>query len=296
MTKSENKKLTVKELREVVQASWKTYKKTWWRIGALNSLMALCIILGTIILSAFGMFFFRGELENIILNISNNTLPTISLPIIVLGIGWILFVGVFIILGKISNWILLKNSEKQTHQNILKVYFVETWKFFGRYVILGLRAFWPIIFIPISILLGNFLSTLLPNSLQGTFANIWSATIFWLLFFLAIIFVFYRMIRYFFLMPCLIKKNETAGKIFTHVKTHTQGNFWRLTVVIVVLFTLFINLSQMMSKLVEIQNSLIGSILAESANWLVSLFLLTPLFLSFQYDLFLRMEKLKKTK
>jgi|GEM_PF-3023854 hypothetical protein len=277
---------------------WKTlfrdtltaFSSVWWRIASVNIFTILTLILGTGILIGLGYVAFQSTIENLIANISFGGALAGIIPLIALAIVWTLFILVFSANGKIANNIVLKNYTKKIKRSPFKVYFIDTWHYLWRYILLSLHVLWYLLW-PIIIFAGVI-------SLSVTFsktelAHLDIPTIL-LLVVMGMLFL-WRMMYVVFMKSTLVHFDKKEKSTFKAMRKLVKGNWWGVLLSIVFFF--------IVANVVRVFFLVPESIFANQEfnifallDFLFSFFVLAPLLISFMYLFMLHLSKTKKIK
>jgi hypothetical protein len=292
--------------------AWKTlfrdsfiaFPALWWRIATINVLMILMIVFASAILLGIGYFVFRDSIEDILLNMQfGGAFSHVGL-MIVLGIVWIFFLFFFSLVGKIANWITVRNNQKKKTKNPFNIYFTETWKYFWRYVGVGLKMLWYVLWpIFIVICIAGIVSHFVPEFPLLVWGFILSGLLF-----------IWRIVEVFLAPILLIHYDKTTKKSLETSIALVRGNWWRVFLFVGVFFLIlkssgFIfsifdfvqsfgwdfsraHFTDYMSSNPQIYRPSYWTIV----NGLYSFFILTPFFMVFPYRLMLKLTQSKKLK
>ncbi len=219
--------------KQLVKKTFTAFSVVWWRMAIVN-LMTFLIVFGIVVLSVFGMvtFLFSGfqEFGDFLANQqfggeSNN------IKFLILFLGFMLVIVLVIIggvIGKVANWLVIRNSSKKKNENPFKTFFKDSWQFLGRYLWLSLKIFfyivWPIVIGGVMILL----STILLNNPEGL-VSIIPITLGVLLF----SFTIYRIFRIIFASAFMIAANKNSKEAFNTSVEMVKNNWWFVFISIV---------------------------------------------------------------
>jgi len=205
----------------LVKDSFAAFPKVCWRIVVVNLLtlaliavVAIPLIIGMISLVFGGLTEFNVFLAMIEAKEKVDTQQTVWFFLTVFGV--ILIMIFFGTLGKIANWTIIKNFKNKKNKNPFKSYFVDSWQFFGRYLLLALKigfyVVWPIALVAVII-------ELLAGRLEVV-------TI--ILSFLLAIFTIFRIFRIIFAPAFLIAADKKPTESIKASMAMVKGNWWRV--------------------------------------------------------------------
>lgn len=296
--------LSFQNWKELFKGSFVAFPRLWWRIAAVNVLTVLALILGSAIIMGIGYLLFKDSVESFIANMQFGGMPQNIALIAILGLIWILFVLAFSIVGKIANWLTVRNDQKKKTRNPFGIYFKEAWKYFWRYVGVGLRMIWYIVW-PVAIVV--FVAGIIGHFVPEFPIQVWGAIFSGLL-------VAWRSTEVF-LAPILLIQYDKSAKasVETSIKL-VRGNWWRVFWAGIIFFAL-LSLSRVIFFIPDFVHSFgwdfsQSNLLDYSSNtpqqyapsfWvaldgLYAFFVLAPLFMAFPYLLMLQLTKAKKLK
>ncbi|MCK5461162.1 hypothetical protein KAI58_04220 [Candidatus Gracilibacteria bacterium] len=285
---------------DLIKAAFSAFPKLWWRIGVVNIFSVLMILIGMVIL--FGSLFLLlggiSGIESIVVNLKiggQEAWYRLFMDSIYLFLGGIAFLVIWLVifgsLWKISNLLTIKNYVKKTTENPFQIYFVQSWIFLWRYLLLVLRTFWYVIWpvlLILAVVVGIVESRLLhPLSLSMSVISIFSILIF---IFLLLI---WRKVNVFCAKFFLVHFNEGVQASFKGALSVVKGNFW---FVFLSLFVLVLCLIVLKVGLFYLAVSLSGNLrlIVELLDFLIGFFILPPIVLSFMYFLMVHMVKKKQ--
>ncbi|MCF7812409.1 hypothetical protein K9M59_02325 [Candidatus Gracilibacteria bacterium] len=296
------KTLAFSEWKEFVHQAFRFFPALWWRIGAVNVLTMLLIIVSSALLFAIAYIGFREQLQNFFVNVQFGGAISNGILLILFALVWGLFVLVFSINGKVANWLVIKNHLQKKKRNPFSLYFVDAWSFFWRYIGIGLRMIWHILWPIAFVLFATYLATSFWESriifstgiVFGIFVGIW------------------RFIEVFLAPPLLIAKDTDPKKIWEESLTLVRGRWWRVFLSFITFFFL-LNIVRIVFFLPdfvlnfgwEFSQDNIADYLSNSPQmyeptWLIfldgffSFLILPPLFIGFVYLLTLHLSGSKK--
>ncbi|MCF7917842.1 hypothetical protein K9L27_02465 [Candidatus Gracilibacteria bacterium] len=281
------------------------FPKLWWRIGLVNIITLLSIVVISGLLVGIAFLIFRDTLEGIIANLQfgGKIMPQIW----VLGgfaLVWLLGVIVLSIVGKISIWLTLKNHSGKKSKNPFSIYFVHSWKYFGRYILTGLKIIWYIMWPIILVLsIGGIAARFVPGFpiLAG--------------FIVAGGLFLWRIVNVLLVAPTLVHFDvSSSAKAFDAGLNMVKKNWWKVFLFFVGFFAL-LNITRGLFLVPDfVMNygwNMNFEIWADYTSrypqtyqptWILvldglfSFFILTPLIVTFLYSLMLHLSKAKKIK
>ncbi len=286
--------LSFKDWKEVVHASFAAFPYVFWRIVAVNIFVILMMILGGMIFGGIGLVVLGGvtEIESLIANMTmgGNIGSTIIIAatLAFLLINWVL---VFSITGKIGNLVVMKDYVNKKPKNPFRTYFVDTWHYFWRYVWIGLRVFWYVLW-PVLIIGGaGFLLSLVAGGFTLTIASVLAAGV-----------GIWRVVRVVFAQQMIVHFDKDSTKTFPSAIKMVNGNWWGVLLSII-LFVIPVMLTRiifwipmiLMSYDVMRPDENIVDIFS-TLDFLYTFCVLAPLIIAFVYFLMLHLSKVKKVK
>ncbi len=280
---------------------WKTlfrdtisaFPKVWWRIASVNIFTLLTLLLGTMIFAGIGFAAFGNTLENMVANIALGGSIQGFIPLIGLVVVWALFILVFSMNGKLANAMVMKNYVKKQKRSSFKIYFVDTWHYLGRYVVLVLNVIWYLLW-PIILLLG--VGTLIMTVTKMEIVNVPLYVLF-LFGGVSILLFLWRVLHIVFMRSMFVHFDTSEKKTFSAMTKLVKGNWWGVLISIVAFF-LITNIVRVVFLVPEYvlygteDEFNIFSLL----DALFSFFILAPLLISFLYLFMLHLSKTKKIK
>jgi len=286
---------------------WKTlsrealsaFPKVWWRIASVNILTILTLIIGTGIFAGIGYVSFQGTLENIIANISFGGSLVGIIPLIALVIVWAFFVLVFSMNGKIANTIVLKNYVKKMKRSPFKVYFVDSWDYLWRQIVIALHVLWYVLWpVLIALGVGMFIMTITNTTLhkEALLAGL-NFAVYGIALGVAALLALWRLLHVAFMRSTLVHFDKDAKSTFTAMIGLVKGNWWGVFISIVSFF-IVANIARVLFLVPESiffpgeEDFNIFILL----DFLFSFFVLAPLLISFLYLFMLYLSKTKKIK
>lgn len=269
--------------------------------------------MGVVLLS--GVFFavFGGTtgLENVLANLQVGTLPSPNIMLISIGAFgvWLLYALIVGILGKVAFLSLVKDFVNQQKQRVSVLFFRIGFSFLWRYLGLSLKVFfhilWPILFLLGLFLVWDLVLFLYPNTaIFIAFTATYIPYAFAALFFAALFYVFYMMIKLLFTMPALIHSDKKIGETFALSKSITRGAWWFTALMwglfVVLLYALNIEISYFgkLDPFILIDAVRPEDIisLTDLLAFLLSLFIFGPISTAFQYLLMLQIAQNQSVK
>ncbi len=275
----------------------KAFPKIWWRILIVNLLTLVMILFGAAIIVGFGILFFGGfhESINVIENLFMTGYITIQ-QLVVLVLFSLIVITIMItfgMIGKISSFLIVKDYTKKKARNPNIIYFQESWKYFWRYGLLGLRIFWYIIW-PVLLLLfvAGISYGMSVKFLNAEFIPSWLIVL--IPMFVGILgFTIYRSLNMVFSNPQLIEKNKTIKKAFDNSLILIKGNWWKIFGIL--LLTTFI-VSMLPSMIFSVLSQYLELPVFNIIYQFYSFVIVAPFMVSFVYFLMLYVSKQKKLK
>ncbi len=292
--------LSYMDWENVVKGALQAFPKLWWRVGLVN-VTSLLLIFASVILSGAVFILSVGgfaALENVLANIQFGGGIDMSSKV-ALAISIFIFFNLMIVvsvLGKVSNFLVVKNYISGENRNPLAIYFKDSWAFFWRYLWLGLIVFWYImwptlLFGLIALIIGVLTDV-------GMLVEVVSIPV------LVIggigigIMTIYRSFNALFYQGVLIESDDTSRNCFHKTLSLVKGNWWRVFVAAVVFFLLvsaiqmLLNVPGIMADMGTLPEA--ASILSTLLDFIFSFFILAPISVSFMYFLMLQIAKNKK--
>lgn len=256
--------------------------------------------LGVLIVVGVGLLLFGGIEAgmNVFQNLAMTGHITIPQIWIFVGLGFLLanWVIVFSMIGKIANFLVIKDYTKRKTSNPAILYFQESWYFFWRYVMVGVRTLfyviWPILLI---IILGGILGTLLFH-LDGIAGKITSIFILIILFGLYVYFVMKRSINVLFAQSLLIANDKTSKESFENSLSLIKGNWW---VVFASFFSFMLLIAILPAVVFAVASELFSTadpLIIDAISQLYSFVVVAPAGVAFTYFLMLHVAKKKHLK
>ena len=275
------------------RGSCAAFSQIWWKICSINILAALLVLAGFLIVGAAGFLFFGGisGIENFFANAQMTGILTASQKIF-FAISIIFLVKIiftFVIISKISNFLIVKNFAQQKKINLLQIFFSDSWKFFWKYVGITLRIFWYV-FWPI-FLLGIFFGSTMYFFATKNFLNYETPSLI-LFFIFFLIILIWRVTNSFFAILNLIHFDKKISAAFRDGIAILRGNWWKKFSLIFCFFLIIIGANLLIEPQLFFSFSKNLLLILEIFGGIISFFILTPFAIIFPY--FLMLEILNK--
>ncbi len=313
-----NSFLGIKDWNARIKETGQAFPKLWWRIASINLLTMFTIIVGTIFLVLIWLVTTHTDIKELLWQLQQTGKIDSSLfwVFFLFVFVWIFFVFVFGILGKIANWITLKNYTEKKIDNPFFLYFKHSWKYFFSYIGTGFFAYWPLVIAMILVLISVAIdftfvqivvakmkqlntSEFLPMASLGAWAIALGSFVIGIA---ASIYLIYRAFQILFSLPYLIYSHKSIQKTLQGAKMMVKGNWWRVFFSIFVFAIIIGGISNLFSipeylmKKGFIENNEVMKYIFGTVDTLFSLCVLAPLTISFVYFLMLFITKTKKIK
>ncbi len=294
--KKKSSVLTFQDWKSLKKESFKAFPSVFWRIAGINLFVMIFMFLGAGLLSGITLLIFENHetLENIIANIRMGGYVEAGsiFGLTTLFFFFFLWVLLFSILGKIGNILVMKNLVGKKLKNPFTTYFVDTWKYLGRYVFLGLKILWyvgwPLLIV--LIFLGIIPYFLKIDFYYEVFGILVAGVLIW-------------RIVYILLAPqILIHFGKNTKKSFNSAIELVKGDWWSVAFYTVA-FLVLISIPRLLfwgpqilteSGLLSPNENILG--IFSLIDFCYSFFILVPLLVSFLYFLMLHLVKVKKIK
>ncbi len=279
--------------RETLRA----FPKVWWRIASVTIFTMLTLIVGTGVFAGIGYVSFRGSFENILANISFGGSLVGIIPLILLAIVWALFILVFSINGKNSNTLVLKNYVKKTKRSPFKIYFVDSWNYLWRQILIALRVLWYLIWpLFLLVIVGGGIMNLSKSFVIESIGSVIIVVVYGIVLFVGLVLLLWRGFHVVFTRTVLVHFDKDSKSTFTSAIQLVKGNWWGVFLSVISFFVV-VNLVRVFflvpqSLFFDDQEFNIFALL----DFLFSLFVLAPLLISFMYLFMLHLSKTKKIK
>jgi hypothetical protein len=218
--------------KTLVNNSFTAFFKVWWRMAVVN-LSVFAIIITSFLLAfvgvVFGVFGSLQELGSFLANQQfggeMDALKFSFLFVVVILVFLAIIIGGT--LGKVSNWMIIGNFINKKDKNPFKTYFVDSWQFLGKYLWLGLKVLfyilWPIVLGAIVISL--FVILIETSEIEYAVALISSLIL--------IIFTIFRVFRIIFAPAFMIATKKNTKEAWEASIKMVEGNWWYVFITMV---------------------------------------------------------------
>ncbi len=313
VTQKATSALSSDQWKGVVGATFSAFPTLWWRVGIVNMLALVLMVVGVGLATAIFILMSGGigSLENLFANMRvTGVMPDSSVIFSFSAalIFWIVWVVVFGIIAKISSFMIVKSYAHKAVKNPLTVFFQESWSLFWSWAWLGLKIFWYIVW-PL-LLFSVFVGIIgvsagiarIGEVNQGLEVGLLAVIMALVgLFIFAI--TFYRGTKVIFSQAALVHGGAPASKAMNTSLSLLEGNWWRVFggllgfFALIALVQVIINIPAIMGDIGRLPEGMEGLYIASSLlDFLFNFFILAPLAVTFIYFLMLQVAKNKGIK
>lgn len=290
--------LSFSDWKSLVSKTFALFPSVWWRVASITFLtvtmmmVVLGVGIGIILMTTGGI----GVLANEYANLSLGGTPSLPIVWMVGGLGLVFLTLVFVIsfIANIATVLTVKNILNKNPNNPLKVFFAQSWRYFGSYAWLSVRLFWYIVW-PVLVGLAVMALSLVGGGLYEPLAAIMPiATIVGT--FILIGLFFWRAINIIFVTPVLIAGGKNVSTSLQRGIALVSGNWW---LTLWGLFLFFVPIYLIQGLLEAGQGFELGAnsmleIAMSVVSTLLSVLVFAPLSVTFIYLFMLHLSKRKK--
>lgn len=294
--------------KKLVGKAFETLKGVWWRVGVI-SLVSVLIILALMLLAFGGLLAGFGGMSSLESEFVNLEMGNPSLLFLwVLGLVFLFFMVAIFFVSFVTNIAALltikKHLGKAKENNPLTVFFHESQSYIGRYAWMAVRVSW---FTAWPVLLVVLLTGMLLVGLEiaGLAQELTSVVIIVIAVLTVLFLLVWRALQIVFTYAGLIEGGKSVSETFEKARALVNGHWW---IVAWSLFLFFVPIMLIQNLLaiepesiqlwfnLSLSATQIVSLVMGVTSTFLSLFVFSPLSLSFIYLLMLYLGQHKKIK